>query len=77
VLSDAVAFALGGVPISVVWLVYNWRVTGNPLLTTMLWASPDQQTFGILDLGFPFINTAKLAILLLVFAGVVPNVVMI
>jgi hypothetical protein len=73
VLSDAVAFGLGGLPISVAWLVYNWEVTGNPLLTTMLWAFPDQQTFGILDLRFAFINTARMAILLLVFAGVVPT----
>jgi hypothetical protein len=72
VLSDAVLFALGGLPISVAWLFYNWKVTGNPFLTTMLWAFPDQQTFGF-DPQVAFINTTKMAILLLAFAGVVLN----
>jgi hypothetical protein len=72
VLSDAVAFAVGGLPISVAWLGYNWGVTGNPFLTTMLWAFPDQQTFGIGYPGLVFINTMKMAMLLLMFAGFVP-----
>jgi hypothetical protein len=73
VLSDAVAFLLGALPISAVWLVYNWRVTGNPLLITMLWAFPEQQTFGISDLRFALRIAVNMAALLLVFAGVVPT----
>ena len=73
VISDAVAFALGGLPITIAWLVYNWGVTGNPLLITMLWAFPDKQTFGIFGLRAAFYNTVNMAALLLVFAGVVPT----
>ena len=73
VVSDAAAFAVGGLPISIAWLVYNWEITGNPFLITRIWASPGHETLGIFDLRFAFHNTVNMAALLLVFAGVVPT----
>lgn len=73
VLSDAVALTVGGLPISGAWLVYNWEVTGNPLLSTMLWAFPGAVKLGLRDLRFVLDYTAQSTALLLVFAGVVPH----
>lgn len=69
VLSDAVPFALGGFPITAAWLMYNWEITGNPLLSTMLWAFPGHVRLGLFNLRFVLRNTITMAALLLVFAG--------
>jgi len=46
----AVPIALGGLPVTLLWLGYNAAITGSPLVTTMLWAQPESQTFGLAEL---------------------------
>lgn len=42
---DASFYAIGGLPLGGLWLVYNWAVTGNPFMPTMLWVAADDQSF--------------------------------
>ncbi len=69
VFGDAFAYVLGALPISIIWLAYNWSVTGNPFLTTMLWAFPEEQPFGVRNILENFRNLVWSWNLLLVFAG--------
>ena len=40
-LADAVPMALGALPLAAALLGYNWRVTGDPFLTTLEWGLPE------------------------------------
>ncbi len=39
--ADAVPMALGALPFGAALLGYNWRITGDPLLTTLKWGFPE------------------------------------
>jgi hypothetical protein len=41
---DATIIALGALPVTAAFLGYNWAITGNPLLPTIMWLRPD---FGV------------------------------
>jgi hypothetical protein len=71
-LSDAVAFAVGGLPLSIAWLAYNWEVTGNPFLSTMLWGFPEEVQLRMFNRWVAFYYTVDMSSLLFAFAGVVP-----
>ncbi len=49
-IKPALTAAVGALPIITLFLWYNWRITGNPLETTLAWASPDI-TFGLGSTG--------------------------
>jgi hypothetical protein len=46
----ALVAGIGALPITALLLWYNWRITGNPLETTLAWASPEI-TFGLHSTG--------------------------
>jgi hypothetical protein len=46
----ALPAAAAGLPVVLLFLAYNWRITGNPFLTTLAWVSPEV-TIGLNSAG--------------------------
>jgi hypothetical protein len=46
----SVPAALAGLPVTVLFLIYNWKITGSPFVTTLSWASPNI-TYGLHSTG--------------------------
>jgi len=65
----AVPIALGGLPVTLLWLGYNAAITGSPLVTTMLWAQPESQTFGILSMTATLRNQGGMVSQLCMFSS--------
>ena len=49
-IKPACVAVIGALPFTILLLWYNWRITGNPLQTTLAWASP-KITFGLHSTG--------------------------
>jgi hypothetical protein len=61
----------GALPVTALWLAYKYSITGNPLLTTYLWASPESVRFEVgsvtafIDMATMLLRFSSAALLLL------------